>query len=57
MRLISQNGEIDVPYEITSLSRTGNIIRAYVPMVGEKRNSYGSLFDKRKSQKSYESVA
>lgn len=36
MRLISQNGEIDVPYEITSLSRTGNIIRAYVPMVGEK---------------------
>lgn len=36
MRLISQNGEIDVPYEITSLSRTGNIIRAYVPIVGEK---------------------
>lgn len=57
MRLISQNGEIDVPYEITSLSRIGNIIRAYVPMVGEKGNSYGSLFDKRKSQKSYESVA
>ena len=36
MRLISQNGEIDVPYEIASLSRTGNIIRAYVPIVGEK---------------------
>lgn len=36
MRLISQSGEFDVPYEITSLSRTGNIIRAYVPMVGEK---------------------
>lgn len=36
MRLVSQNGEFDVPYEITSLSRTGNIIRAYVPMVGEK---------------------
>lgn len=36
MRLISQNGEFDVPYEITSLSRIGNIIRAYVPMVGEK---------------------
>ncbi len=36
MRLISQNGEFDVPYEIASLSRTGNIIRAYVPMVGEK---------------------
>lgn len=36
MRLVSQNGEFDVPYEITSLSRTGNIIRAYVPIVGEK---------------------
>lgn len=36
MRLISQNGEFDVPYEIAALSRTGNIIRAYVPIVGEK---------------------
>lgn len=36
MRLISQNGEFDVPYEIAVLSRTENIIRAYVPMVGEK---------------------
>ncbi len=36
MRLVSQNGEFDVPYEIAALSRTGNIIRAYVPMVGEK---------------------
>ena len=36
MRLISQSGEFDVPYEITSLSRTGNIIIAYVPIVGEK---------------------
>lgn len=36
MRLISQNGEFDVPYEITSLSRTGNIIRAYAPIVSEK---------------------
>lgn len=33
MRLISQNGEIDVPYEIASLSRTGNIIKAYVQMI------------------------
>lgn len=33
MRLISQNGEFDVPYEIASLSRTGNIIRAYVQMI------------------------
>lgn len=36
MRLISQSGEFDVPYEIAALGRTGNIIRAYVPMVGEK---------------------
>ena len=36
MRLISQDGEIDVSYENTSLSRPGNIIRAYVPMVGER---------------------
>ena len=33
MRLVSQNGEFDVPYEIAALSRTGNIIRAYVPIV------------------------
>lgn len=37
MRLVSQNGKFDVPYEITSLSRTENIIRVYVPMVGEKK--------------------
>lgn len=36
MRLVSQNGEFDVPYETASLSRTGNVIRAYIPMVGEK---------------------
>ena len=36
MRLISQSGEFDVPYEIASLSRTGNVIRVYIPMVGEK---------------------
>lgn len=36
MRLISQNGEFDVPYEIAALSRTENIIRAYAPIVGEK---------------------
>lgn len=33
MRLISQTGDIDVPYEIASLSRTGNIIKAYVQMI------------------------
>lgn len=33
MRLISQTGDIDVPYEIASLSRSGNIIKAYVQMI------------------------
>ena len=36
MRLISQTGDIDIPYENTSLSRAENIIRAYIPEVGEK---------------------
>lgn len=36
MRLVSQNGEFDVPYEIAVLSRTENIIRVYVPIAGEK---------------------
>lgn len=36
MRLVSQNGEFDVPYGNAVLSRTGNIIRVYVPIVGEK---------------------
>lgn len=36
MRLISQAGDIDIPYENASLSRAENIIRAYIPEVGEK---------------------
>ena len=36
MRIVSQSGEFDIPYEITVLSRCENIIRAYVPTVGEK---------------------
>lgn len=36
MRLISQTGDIDIPYENTSLSRAENIIRAYIPKVSEK---------------------
>ena len=36
MRLISQTGDIDIPYENTSLSRAENIIRAYIPEVSEK---------------------
>mgnify|MGYP006872081653 FL=1 len=36
MRLISQTGDIDIPYENTSLSRAENIIRADVSEVSEK---------------------
>lgn len=36
MRLISQTGDIDIPYENASLSRAENIIRAYIPETGEK---------------------
>lgn len=36
MRLISQTGDIDIPYENASLSRAENIIRAYIPKTGEK---------------------
>lgn len=46
MRLVSQNGEFDVPYEIAALSRIGNIIIAYVPIVGEKGTIMALLFDK-----------
>lgn len=51
MRLISQNGEFDVPYEITSLSRAGNIIRAYVPMVGEKGTVMATYSTDEKAEK------
>lgn len=51
MRLISQNGEIDVPYEITSLSRAGNIIRAYVPIVGEKGTVMAAYLTEEKAEK------
>lgn len=51
MRLISQNGEFDVPYEIASLSRTGNIIRAYVPMVGEKGTIMARYSTEEKAEK------
>lgn len=54
MRLISQNGEFDVPYEIASLSRTENIIRAYVPMVGEKGTVMARYSTDEKAKKAME---
>lgn len=51
MRLVSQNGEFDVPYETTSLSRTGNIIRAYIPMVGEKGTVMAHYSTEEKAEK------
>lgn len=51
MRLISQSGEFDVPYEIAALSRTGNIIRAYIPMVGEKGTVMANYSTEEKAEK------
>ncbi len=57
MRLISQNGEFDVPYEIAALSRTENIIRVYVPIVGEKGTVMARYSTDEKDQESYGNVA
>lgn len=54
MRLISQNGGFDVPYEITSLSRTGNIIRVYVPIAGEKGTVMATYSTEEKAEKAME---
>lgn len=56
MRLVSQNGEFDVPYEIAALSRTGNIIRAYVPMVGEKGTVMARYLTKEKAKKAMKAL-
>lgn len=56
MRLISQNGEFDVPYEITALSRSGNIIRAYVPIVGEKGTVMARYSTEEKAKKVMEMI-
>lgn len=56
MRLISQNGEFDVPYEIAALSRTGNIIRAYVPIVGEKGTVMACYSTDEKAQKAMKAL-
>lgn len=54
MRLISQNGEFDVPYEIAALSRTENIIRVYVPIVGEKGTVMARYSTDEKAKKAME---
>ena len=54
MRLISQNGKIDAPYEITLLSRTGNIIRVYVPIAGEKGTVMATYSTEEKAEKAME---
>lgn len=51
MRLISQTGDIDIPYENTSLSRAENIIRAYVPMIGEKGTIMAQYLTEEKAKK------
>lgn len=54
MRLVSQNGKIDAPYEITPLSRTGNIIRVYVPIAGEKGTVMATYSTEEKAEKAME---
>lgn len=56
MRLISQDGKFDVPYEIAALSRTGNIIRAYVPIVGEKGTVMAHYSTNEKAQKAMKAL-
>ena len=56
MRLVSQNGEFDVPYEIAALSRTENIIRAYVPIVGEKGTVMARYSTNEKAKKVMEMI-
>jgi HEPN domain-containing protein len=51
MRLISQTGDIDIPYENASLSRAENIIRAYVPMIGEKGTIMAQYLTEEKAKK------
>lgn len=50
MRLISQTGDIDIPYENTVLSVAGNLIFAYVPVVGEKGTVIASYSTKEKAK-------
>lgn len=54
MRLVSQNGEFDVPYENAVLSRAGNIIRVYVPIVGEKGTVMAHYSTEEKAEKAME---
>ena len=56
MRLVSQDGKFDVPYEITALSRSGNIIRAYVPIVGEKGTVMARYSTNEKAQKAMKAL-
>ena len=56
MRLVSQNGEFDVPYENAVLSRTGNIIRVYVPIVGEKGTVMACYSTDEKAQKAMKAL-
>ena len=56
MRLISQSGEFDVPYEIAALSRVENIIRVYVPIVGEKGTIMAVYSTNEKAQKVMEMI-
>lgn len=56
MRLISQSGEFDVPYEIAALSRVENIIRVYAPIVGKKEIVMARYSTDEKAQKAMKAL-
>ena len=49
-------GNFDVPYEIAALSRTENIIRVYVPIVGEKGTVMARYSTDEKAQKAMKAL-
>nr|DAM40541.1 MAG TPA: hypothetical protein [Caudoviricetes sp.] len=63
MRLIGQTGDIDIPYESSTIVRAGELIVAYSVNYYSsinyysKKNCYGNVFHRRKSQESHGNVA
>lgn len=57
MRLISQTGDIDIPYESSTIVRAGELIVAYSVNYYSsinhysKKNCYGNVFHRKKAKK------
>ena len=54
MHFFSRQFPLTFPYEITPLSRTGNIIRVYVPIAGEKGTVMATYSTEEKAEKAME---